>query len=52
VRDMGVDGSSSRVGGRINVRIELSALEAKREVPSGDLGTVRFCCMWELMTYH
>lgn len=35
-RDMGEEGLSRRVGGRINDRIVLSALEVKRVVPSGD----------------
>jgi hypothetical protein len=34
------DGDWRRVGGRIKVRIVLSALEARREVPSGDLKLV------------
>lgn len=34
---MGEEGLSRRVGGRINDRIVLSALEVKRVVPSGDL---------------
>jgi hypothetical protein len=40
-RDKGEEGLSSRVGGRMKVRIVLSALEVKRVVPSGDLGLVR-----------
>jgi hypothetical protein len=31
------DGDSSRFGGRMKVRMVLSALEVRREVPSGDL---------------
>jgi hypothetical protein len=34
------DGDWRRVGGRMKVRIVLSALEARREVPSGDLELV------------
>jgi hypothetical protein len=37
-RDMGEEGSSRSVGGRINDRIVLSAVEVKSVVPSGDLG--------------
>ena len=35
---MGEDWLSRRLGGRMKVRIVLSALEVRREVPSGDLG--------------
>lgn len=38
---MGELESSRRVGGRINVRIVLSALDVRRVVPSGDLGIVK-----------
>lgn len=34
-------GSSRRFGGRMNVRIVLSALDVMRVVPSGDLEIVR-----------
>jgi hypothetical protein len=37
VRDIGAEWSSRSVGGRMKVRIVLSALEARRVVPSGDL---------------
>jgi hypothetical protein len=35
------EGDSRRLGGRIKVRIALSALEVRRLVPSGDLEAVR-----------
>lgn len=54
-RGVGEEGSSRIVGGRINDRIVLSALEVKRVVPSGDLGNVRIrssCRHWQPTIVH